>query len=115
MEDADHAKAPRIANDRSGIIFRVAGVDDHGLPHFFRQRDLSRERGSLRFSRGVVVVIIEATFADGYGRPREQSAQLRNVARGVKRGCVVRMNSGGREHESRIVRRDLGGNSRRRE
>jgi hypothetical protein len=60
-------------------------------------------------------VIVETTFADGHGGPGEQSTQLWNVARSVKHRCVVRVNSGRREHESRIVSRDLGGNSRRRE
>jgi len=115
VQDADHATVARIANDRSGIVFGIAGVGDNRLPHFFGQRDLRRERGALRFSRGVVVVIVEATFADGHCGAREKLAQLRDVARRVKRGCVVRMNPGSREHESGIVRRDLGGNNRRRE
>jgi hypothetical protein len=115
VQDADHPTVPCIANDRPGVVFGIAGVDDNRLSNFFGQRDLSRERGALRFSRGVVVVIVEATFADGHRGAGEQAAQLRDVADRVKRSCVVRMNSGSREHESGIVRRDLRGNSRRRE
>jgi hypothetical protein len=76
---------------------------------------LSRERGPLRFAGGVVVVIVEATFADSHGGAGEQAAQFRYVAGRLKRCCVVGMNSGSREHESGIVRRDPGGNRRRRE
>ena len=115
MQYADHATVACIANDRSGIVFCIAGVYHNRFPHFFGQRDLRRKRGSLRFSRRVVVVIVEATFADGHRGAGEQAAQLRDVAGRVKPGCVVRVYSGGREHESGIVSRDLGGNSRRRE
>ena len=115
MQDADHASIAGIANYRSGVVFGIAGVNDNRLPHFLGQRDLRRERGSLRFSRRVVVVKVEATFADGHRGAGEQAAQLRDVAGRVKPGCVVRVYSGSREHESGIVSRDLGGNSRRRE
>jgi hypothetical protein len=115
VQDADHATVSCSANYRSGIVFGIAGVDDNRLPHFFGQRDLSRERGPLRFSRGVVVMIVEATFADGNSGAGEQPAQFRDVARRVKRRCVVRMNSGSRVHESGVVGRDLCGNRRRRE
>jgi hypothetical protein len=60
-------------------------------------------------------MIVEATFADSYSGASEQSAQFRDVVRGVKRSRVVRMDPGGSEHESGIVSRDVGGNSRRRE
>jgi len=42
-------------------------------------------------------------------------AQLRDVAGRVECRCVVGMNPGGSEYESGVVRRDLGGNRRRRE
>jgi hypothetical protein len=67
MQHADYAALSARTNDRLGIVLGIAGVDDDWLPHFFGQRDLSRERGQLRFSRGVVVVIVEPTFADSYG------------------------------------------------
>ena len=67
MQDADHATVSAIANDRSGIVFGIAGVDDNGLPYFFGQRDLSRERRQLRIAGRVVVVIVEPTLADSHG------------------------------------------------
>jgi hypothetical protein len=115
VQDADHATVSCVANDRSGIVFGIAGVNDNRLPDFFGQRDLSRKCGPLRFSRRVVVVIVEATLADGHSGAAEQAAQFRDIARSVERRRVVRMDSGSSEHESGIVRRDLGGNSRRRE
>jgi len=115
VQHADDTAVSCVANDRCRIVFGIAGVDDNGLPHFFGKRDLSREHGQLRFAGRVVIVIVEAAFADGHRGSSEQAAQLREVAGRVKRGCVVRMNTGCREHESGIVRRDPGGNSRRRE
>jgi hypothetical protein len=67
MQHADYAALSAITNDRAGIVFGIAGVDDDRLPHFFGQGDLRRERGKLRFSGGVVVVIIETAFTNSYG------------------------------------------------
>jgi hypothetical protein len=43
----------------------------------------------------------------------EQLAQLRNVPRGVKRGCVVGVDSGGGKDKPGILRRQPGGDRRR--
>jgi hypothetical protein len=103
-----------VANHRAGIVFRISGVDDYRLVHLISERNLRRECGALRFARRIVVVIVESALADRHGL-FEQLAQPRYVARGVKRGCVVGMYSGGRKDEPGIVRRALGGNRRCRE
>jgi hypothetical protein len=51
VQDADHALDPGIANDRTGIVFGVPRVDDDRLSDFLGERDLSRQRGSLRIPR----------------------------------------------------------------
>jgi len=115
VQDADHVSATRVEDDRSSVVFGIPRVDDDRLPHFFRKRKLSRERGSLCISRRIVVVVVEPAFADSHSGVGEQSAQLRDVAGGVKRRRVVRMNSGGREDEPGIVPGALGSDSRRSE
>jgi hypothetical protein len=115
MKDADNAGAPRVPHDRAGIVFGIPSVHHHGPIHLFSERDLSRERGALGFTWGIVVVVVESAFADRHGSIPEQRAQLREVALGVKRRCVVGMNAGGRKDEPGIVRGALGGNRRRRE
>jgi hypothetical protein len=114
VQDSEDAGGSSVANDRAGVVFGVSSVDDDRLIHLIGKRNLSRERGALGFARRVVVVIVESAFADRDGGVSEQLAQLRNVARRVKRGCVVGMDSGGRKDEPGIVRRALGSDRRSR-
>ena len=115
MQDAEDAGSTGVANHRAGIVFRVSGVDDYRLLHLIGERNLRRECGALCLARRIVVVIVESALAHRHGRVREELAQLRHVARRVKRGCVVGMYSGSRKDESGIVRRALGGHRRYRE
>lgn len=104
-----------VANRRAGIVFRVSGVDDYRLAQLSSERNLCRECGALGFAGRIVVVIVESALADRHAGMSEQVTQPRKVARGVKRGCIVGMYSGGRKDEPEIVRRALGGNRRCRE
>ena len=115
MQDAEDAGSTGVANHGACIVFRVSGVDDYRLVHLISKRNLRRECGALRFARRIVVMIVESALADRHSGLSKQVAQSRKVARGVKRGCVVGMYSGGRKDEPGIVRRALGGNHRRRE
>jgi len=115
VQDAEDAGSTGVANHGACIVFRVSGVDDYRLVHLISKRNLRRECGALRFARRIVVVIVESALADRHSGLSKQVAQSRKVARGVKRGCVVGMYSGGRKDEPGIVRRALGGNHRRRE
>jgi hypothetical protein len=115
VQDAEDARGSSIANHRACVVFRVSGVDDYGLVHLIGERNLGRECRALHLARRIVVMIVESALADRDGRFREDLAQLRHVARGVKRGCVVRMYSRGRKDEAWVVRRALGGDRRRRE
>ena len=67
MHDTDDANFPRIADERPSIIFSVPSVNDNRLPGLGCQRDLRSKGGSLRFSRRIVVVIVEAALADRNG------------------------------------------------
>ena len=115
VQDAEDAGSTGVANHRAGIVFRVSGVDDYRLVHFIGERNLRRECGALCLARRIIVMIVESALADRYAGLFEQLAQPRNVARGVKRGCVVGMYSGSGKDEPGIVRRALGGHRRCRE
>ena len=51
MKDSEDTGSPSIANDRTGVVFRISGVDDDRLAHLRGERNLSRERGALGFPR----------------------------------------------------------------
>ena len=53
-------------------------------------------------------MVIEATFTDGNRAGPEAPSQLRDVASGIETSGVVRMDSGGREHEAGIFRGEAG-------
>ena len=57
-------------------------------------------------------MVVEPAFPDGDSR-REELTQARNVALLVERGCIVGMDSRGREDQARILRRVLGRERRR--
>lgn len=112
MQDAEDAGGSSVANHRAGVVFRISGVDHHRLLHLISERDLSREGGALCFAGRIVVVIVEPAFSDRDRRAREELAQLRHVARSIKRGSIVWMDAGGRKNESGICRRELGRDGR---
>jgi len=114
VHDTEDAGGSSFADDRARVVFSVSGVDDHRFTRLPGERDLSRERGALGFARRIVVVIVESTFSNRHGSG-QQLAQPRHVARRVKRGRVVGMDSGGGKDEAGIVGRNLGGYDRRRE
>jgi hypothetical protein len=102
MENADDAGSLRIRDMGTGILLCVTGMDDDRPPHFCSQSDLGSKRSALGIPRRIVVVIIEAAFADRNGGTHEL-AQLRHVALFVEAGSIVRMDSSGREHEAGIL------------
>jgi hypothetical protein len=108
VHDTEDAGGSGFANDRAGVVFRVPGVNDYRPTHLRGERDLSRERGALGVAGGIVVVVVEPAFSDRdcLGQKLAQPGQ---VARCVKRRCVVGMNSRRREYEAGIVGCNLGG------
>ena len=99
-----------IADDRAGIVLGFSGVNDDRLFQLARESNLSRKGRALGFAGRVVVVIVEAALADRHGRRvSDNDTELWNVARGIERCRVVRVDPGSREDEPSIC----GGNFRR--
>src|SRR6266404_3567620 len=114
MQHADDALGFRFANHRSSVVLCVPGVHYERLAHFGGQSELRGECSALRVTRSVVVVVVQAAFADrDYELTYEP--ELRNVARSVESCGVVGMNSSGREDKARVFARYLSGYRRRRE
>ena len=110
MQNSPYIGSARLSNYRSRVILGVASVHNDGFPCFLGQLYLRRERFALRDTRRVVVVVIEATFADGDGFA-QQRAQERNITRGVESGGVVGMDAGSGEDKAGILDGDLAGDS----
>ena len=51
VKDSEDAGSSSVANDRTGVVFRISGVDDDGFANLAGKRNLSRERGALGFAR----------------------------------------------------------------
>ena len=64
VQHAGDASGFGIMNDRARVVFRISRMDDDRLAYLGSERNLSRERGALGFAWRIVVVIIEAAFAD---------------------------------------------------
>jgi len=112
VHDTDDAKGLRVADERPSIILGVPRMDDNGLLQLGRQRDLSAERGALRFSRRIVVVVVEAALTDRDGAASQELPKPGNVALLIESGRIMGMDTGGREHKARILRRAFSRESR---
>jgi hypothetical protein len=84
-------------------------VDDHRLPQLARQCQLCRESTPLLEPRRIVVVIVEAAFADGRRSGSNEGAQVIGSLRRVESRYIVGMHAGRIVH----VRRITGGERRR--
>jgi hypothetical protein len=63
MEDATHTGFARFRDGVPGVVFRFAGVDDHGPSLFGGKRDLRGKRCQLRVTRRIIVVIVQSAFS----------------------------------------------------
>ena len=96
VQDADYAGRLRFGDERTRVILRLPSVHHDRLLRLRGQTYLGGKGGALSLARRVVVVVVEAalTYRD---RGSQQLAQPRNVAPLIESGCVVRMDSRGRE------------------
>ncbi len=65
VNDAPYLSRPLPLQNREGVLGRRAGVNDDRLSHFARDCDESREDFTLLVPGRVIVMIVEAHFADG--------------------------------------------------
>ena len=112
MENTDYAGSPGVRDVSAGVIFRLSCMNDDRPGHLRGQVDLGSESGTLGVARRIVVVVVEAAFADRNGGTHERT-QPRYVAVFVKPGRVVRMDSSGRENKAGIRGRVFTRKSRR--
>jgi hypothetical protein len=64
VHDTQDTGALRFADERPSVVLRVPRVNDHGLLQLGCQRDLSSKCRALRFSRRIVVMVVEAALTD---------------------------------------------------
>jgi hypothetical protein len=102
MQYAHHAGGSSFADERACVVLGVAGVNDDSAAFLSSERELSRESGALRFARRVVVVVVETALANSNGAVSEVLPQSREVALGIKRGSIVRMDASRPKHESGV-------------
>ncbi len=105
VKNSENASRARIADHRAGIVFRVPGMDDDRLVQLTSEGDLSRESRALGLAGSIIVVIVQTALSDRHrSRVSDQGAELRNVARGIELGRVVRVDARRRKNEPSICR-----------
>ncbi len=104
MQDSAAADGLSFPNQCASVVLRISRMDDDGFFYFASERDLGRECRALGIARRIIVVIVESTLTDRDTILSDQLAQLRNVARRVEVGRVVRMDARGRKDESPVPR-----------
>ena len=126
VDDAARLRDAGLFEDRETLGVGVTQMDLHGQPELVRKRQMRPEPGPLVFARRMVVVEIEAEFAERRDvPPGGELAQARKV-RGTPCLCVVwmparddanlgslgtlRLEYGGRASEPRVqtLERDFG-------
>ena len=109
MQDSGDSSAARLRDRGSGIVLRVAGVQDYRTLRLVSERNLGRESGALRIARRVVVVVVETALANSDRASLEKAPELWDVALRVERCGVVGVNARGRENEARVFLSVLSG------
>ncbi len=93
VQHAAHAGRGGLSQQRRGVVFRLARVDDHGTLQFVRKLELRAKGRNLLLARRVIVVIVQPTLADGHRAISHTFANGREVTGRVELVCVVRVNA----------------------
>ena len=109
MQNTYDAGGSCVAHDRARVVLGVTGVNDHGAARFSGKGNLGGEGRALCLAGRVVVVVVEAALTHGDRARKKKRTELWDIALRVEVRCVVRVDSGGRKNESRIVRGALSG------
>ena len=107
MQHSDDARCASIVDGSARIFLCISRVNDQRFAELRGKSHLRRENGALCLAGRIVVVVVEAALAHGDGGALEQLAQAGQVPLRVERSRVVRMDSGGRENQARVVRGNL--------
>ena len=82
-----------VGQDSSGVLLRIAGVDDQRQAGFARHCDMGAKKGLLGRAFGVLIVVIETGLADSddfrmHGRRNQR--RLAKIGVGIR---LMRMNA----------------------
>jgi hypothetical protein len=113
MEHPTDAGSTALGDHRQGVLLGVAGVDDHRPIQLTTEFELRRERAALLVPRGMIVVRIEAAFADRHSASAHELADGVGIAERVERRGVVRVHPCRGEHKPRMGAGDDGSPLRR--
>lgn len=108
MEHAGHARGTRFGHHCARVILGVARMNDNGALELARQRELFGESAALLEAGRVVVMVIEAAFADRDGAAGDHLPQCGNIANSVEAGSVVRVDTRRMRDEGGVARRKCG-------
>ena len=112
MENAPHPRGLCPFQEFGGICFGLARVQHYRLLQFRGERELCVEGVNLPVARRVSIVRIEAALADGHRTVGDRLANCLRITYVIPRGCIVGMNSGGKEHEAGVTVSQLSGAAR---
>ncbi len=91
VKDPDHADGACFRHHRTSVVFRIAGVNDHGTSELAGERHLLGKCAPLLEARGVVIVVVETALSDRYCSSSHKIRQPGNVAGRVEARSIVRV------------------------
>ena len=107
MQHTAHPTLPRLHDHCPRVVFRIPCVDYQRLSRLSRNCHLGGENFALPGARRVVVVIVEAAFADCDGAGGDVLPDHRNIAVVVEPDRIVGMHAGGVPHEPAVFPCDI--------
>lgn len=115
MQNAGYSGRGGFTNHRPRVIFRISRVDHDWSLLIAGQLYLRRKSDELCGAGRVIVVVIEAAFADGHGASFQMLPQFPDVPLGIESVGIVGMNPGREEDEAGIFGRAASGHRGRAE
>ncbi len=105
VQNAFHSRRPCFCHHRPRIVFSITRVDHDRALQLGRQHQLFRECAPLLEARGIVIVIIESTFANRCGTIFDKREELPDMRCGIEARSIVRMNADGMKNVTRVLSR----------
>jgi len=106
MEHTDDTCATSFLQHRSSVIFGITRVHNNGLIEITREGKLLGKSTTLFESRRIVVMVIEATFADGDRAFAQENFHFGNGRGWIEPRRIVGMNSDRMRDEAGVTARE---------